>query len=127
MKHQYDEVLRGCQEIVDFLCLIDMDFIFPVALYNIFAISKLSYIASFVIPPRAVLQVERGVLQRPMRGPHRLKLLGLKVEQTSIEWWSLASSCSDARSASKRYWDLYDGIQQAIDDEDRAVVLSEFQ
>ena len=80
MKHQYEEVLRGCPEILDFLCVIDMDFILPVALYNILAISKLNYIASFVIPPRATLQIERRILQRPMRNPHRLKLLGLKIQ-----------------------------------------------
>ena len=30
---------------------------------------KLSYIASFVAFPRAVLQIERGAQQRLMRGP----------------------------------------------------------
>ena len=42
MKHQYDEAIRGYQEIVAFLRGIDAGFIITVALYNIFANSKLS-------------------------------------------------------------------------------------
>ena len=70
----------------------------------------------------------RGLWQAyPPRLLHRLKLLGHKVEYVSIEWWSVAARCRNALSTSKQVWDLYDGIQQAIDDEDRAFVLSEFQ
>ena len=49
------------------------------------------------------------------------------VEFTSIERWYVATHCRSVLSISNIYSNLYDDIQQAIDDEDRVFALSEVQ
>ena len=54
---------------VMFICSLDCGFTTSIHLYNMLAISKLSYIGSFFLPTRDVMKKEQWCLQKLMSGP----------------------------------------------------------
>ena len=99
-----------------FIGSLDCGIVTKISLYNMLAISKLSYVAAFLPPNRDILKVEKRALQLLLRGPwnaipdgvvKNLKCLGLPVEARDLSIMSSASRIRVAASTSNAVKDLH--------------------
>ncbi len=97
---QWQLASAGFREVVNFIRRLNSGLVSSVVLYNILAISKFSYIASFAAPSSETLALERWGQQAITKGPWmafpptlltNLKDLGLPAQITSLEHYSLAA------------------------------------
>ena len=94
-----------------------------ISLYNMLAISKLSYVAAFLPPNRDILKVEKRALQALLRGPwnaipdglvKNLKGLGFPVEARDLSTHSSASRIRIAASTSNVVKNLHSKCNDII-------------
>ena len=101
-------------ETAAFISTLDCGFATAVALYNMLAISKLSYIAAFCRPTKHVHRVERWALQKITCGPfnaipcgalHSLKAIGLPFQALKVDDISFAAGVRSANITSQHFGD----------------------
>ena len=101
---QYSLALEGFKEVVHFLRSIDNGYTATCSLFNILALPKLTWLASFVEPPPLVLHEVRCAVNRLSRGPWNafhyrfalgLKNLGLELQVADIKKGFHCRSCQE--------------------------------
>jgi hypothetical protein len=92
-----------------FIASLDCGLLTKLSLYNMIAISKLSYVASFIPPNPAALRAENRALQLLCRGPWNaippallksVKAIGIPVQAVDLRILSIASRLRVAHSTS---------------------------
>ncbi len=87
-----------------------------IALYNMLAVSKLSYIATFFTPSQKVLKAEKWALQKLIRGPwgaipslaiFDTKLIGLPNQARALADVSFSSAVRAANLTSKNFYEEF--------------------
>ena len=116
LKTNWDAVSADFLQVTRFIGSLDCGLVTKVSLYNMLAISKLSYVAAFLPPNCEILKVEKKALQLLLRGPWNsipdgllkdLKSLGFPVQARDLSTLSLASRVRVAASTSLAVKDLY--------------------
>ena len=109
LKCNWNAVSLDYITIARFIGTLDCGLVTKVSLYNMLAISKLSYVAAFLPPNREILQIEKRALQLLLRGPwnsipdgvvKNLKALGLPVQARDLATLSSSSRVRVASSTS---------------------------
>ena len=117
MKINWDSVSDDFLNVARFIGSLDCGLVTKVSLYNMLAISKLSYVAAFLPPSRDILKVEKRALQLVLRGPwnaipdgvfQNLKSIGFPVQARDLSTLSSASRVRVASSTSRAVKDHYD-------------------
>ena len=105
----WDPVLHDYIATAKFISSLDCGLMTKISLYNMLAISKLAYVASFVIPNKAALKAEHRALQLLTRGPwnsfhpslvKNVKALGMPTQAIDLTNLSLASRVRIAHKTS---------------------------
>jgi len=100
-------------------------------LYNMLALSKLSYVAAFLPPSRSILKVESRGLQLLLRGPWNaipgqviksISHLGLPTKARDLSLMSQASRIRVASMTSRNVIDVYDKCVNLICNSDEVVL-----
>ena len=116
LKTNWDSVSSDFVAIARFIGSLDCGIVTKVSLYNMLAISKLSFVAAFFPPSRDILKVEKRALQLLLRGPwnaipdgfvKNLKCIGLPTQARDLATLSSASRIRVAASTSKSVLDCY--------------------
>ena len=107
LRINWDAVSVDYITVARFIGSLDCGMVTKISLYNMLAISKLSYIAAFLPPSREILKVEKRALQLLLRGPwnaipdgvvKNLKALGLPVQARDLATLSSSSRVRVAAS-----------------------------
>ncbi len=123
LKINWDSVSDDFLIVARFIGSLDCGLITKVTLYNMLAISKLSYVAAFLPPNRDILKVEKRALQLLLRGPwnaipdgltKNLCSLGFPVQARDLSTLSSASRVRVAASTSRNVKDLYYKCDQLL-------------
>ena len=110
IKVNWDSVSDDFISIARFIGSLDCGLVTKISLYNMLAISKLSFVASFFRPNQDILKSERRALQLLLRGPWQaipdnllknLKVLGFPNQVRDLTTLSAASRIRVASSTSK--------------------------
>jgi len=116
LKVNWDAVSTEYLTVARFIGALDCGVITKISLYNMLAISKLSYVAAFLPPNREVLKVEKRALQLLLRGPwnaipdgvvKNLKSLGFPVQARDLATISKAARVRVASSTAPAVLDLH--------------------
>ena len=100
-----------------FIGSLDCGLLTKISLYNMLAISKLSYVAAFLPPNREILKIESRAIQLLLRGPwnavpadalKHVKIIGLPTQIRDLAVMSQASRIRVASSTSKNVIEVYD-------------------
>ena len=114
-----------------FIGSLDCGLVTKISLYNMLAISKLSYIASFFPPDHNILKAEKRALQLLLNGPwnaipdglvKNLQCLGFPVQARDLSTLCAASRVRFASSTSKVVKDLYDTCEHILKTSDEVVL-----
>ena len=107
-----------------FIASLDCGLLTKISLYNMLAIAKLSYIASFLPPNPAILKAENRALQTLCRGPWNaippsllkaVKQIGMPSQATDLTFLSIASKVRVAHLTSQNIFVKSDEIDRFYD------------
>ena len=109
LKCNWDAVSLDYISVARFIGTLDCGMVTKISLYNMLAISKLSFVAAFLPPNREILQIGKRALQLLLRGPwnaipdgvvKNLKIRGLPVQARDLATLSSSSRVRVASSTS---------------------------
>ena len=127
----WDSVSLDYITVARFIGSLDCGMITKISLYNMLAISKLSYIAAFLPPNREILKIEKRALQLLLRGPwnaipdgviKNLKSLGLPVQARDLATLSSSSRVRVASSTAPAVIGLHTKCEQLLQNSNEIVL-----
>ncbi len=104
-----------------------------IALYNMLAVSKLSFVATFFMPSQKVLKVEKWALQKLIRGPwgaipslalFDIKQIGIPTQARAITDISFSSSVRAANRTSNNFFQEFNIHKNLIGTNDVTVAAA---
>ena len=104
-----------------FIASLDCGLLTKISLYNMLAIAKLSYVASFIHPSKDILKAENRALQTLCRGPWNailpslfkaVRKIGMPSQATDLTFLSIASKVRVAHVTSQNVFQMSSDIDQ---------------
>ena len=119
-----------------FISSLDCGLMTKISLYNMLAISKLSYVASFLPPNKDALKAENRALQTLCRGPWNaippsllksVKQIGMPTQATDLTALSIASKIRVAHETSQKIFHMNSEINKIYDGFDIVLIYLDYK